>query len=109
MNRNVNPKIRIRLESFNKELLGNYCQKIIDIIFKNNIYDLSLVSLPTRKKIYCVLCSPHVDKDSREHFELRRYSKLLEIELYFDQNFSIFQLIKDSELPSGIVYQIYVT
>jgi len=101
---NITAKIRIRLESFNKQLLTSYCQKIIDNIEYDNINSLSLVSLPTNKKIYCVLRSPHVDKSSREHFELRIYRRLLEI--YFDPNINIFHLLTKSELPSGIIYRI---
>merc|ERR1712023_84586 len=40
------------------------------------------VPLPTRKKIYCVLRSPHVNKDSREHFEIRIHSRLFEINFW---------------------------
>ena len=104
MNSNLTAKIRIRLESFNSELLTSYCQKTIDIIKNNDINYLSMVSLPTTKKIYCVLRSPHVDKDSREHFELRTYKRLLEI--YFDPTINIFHLLAKSELPSGITYRI---
>lgn len=104
MNLNLTAKIRIRLESFNSELLTSYCQKIVDTIKSNNINYLSLVSLPTKKKIYCVLRSPHVDKDSREHFELRTHRKLLEI--YFDPNINIFNLLAQSDLPAGITYRI---
>lgn len=104
MNLNLTAKIRIRLESFNSELLTSYCQKIIDTIKNNDINYLSLVSLPTKKKIYCVLRSPHVDKDSREHFELRTHRKLLEI--YFDPSMNIFNLLAQSDLPAGIIYRI---
>lgn len=37
------------------------------------------VPLPTRRRLYCVLRSPHVDKDSREHFEIRTHSRLIDI------------------------------
>ena len=104
MNSTLTTKIRIRLESFNSELLTSYCQKIVDTLKNNGITYLSMVSLPTRKKIYCVLRSPHVDKDSREHFELRTHKRLLEI--YFDSNINIFNLLICSDLPSGIIYRI---
>nr|YP_009308931.1 ribosomal protein S10 [Toxarium undulatum]AOS86674.1 ribosomal protein S10 [Toxarium undulatum] len=104
MNSTLTTKIRIRLESFNSELLTSYCQKIVDTLKNNGITYLSMVSLPTRKKIYCVLRSPHVDKDSREHFELRTHKRLLEI--YFDSNINIFNLLISSDLPSGIIYRI---
>ena len=100
----MNEKIRVRLESFNHQLLVSSCQKIIDIIQINNIENFSLVSLPTNKRIYCVLRSPHVDKDSREHFEVRVHKRILDIS--YDSNINIFDLLLKSELPSGILYQI---
>jgi len=100
----MNEKIRVRLESFNHQLLVSSCQKIIDIIQTNHIETLSLVSLPTNKRIYCVLRSPHVDKDSREHFEIRIHKRILDIS--YNPNIDIFDLLLKSELPSGILYQI---
>jgi small subunit ribosomal protein S10 len=79
-----NEKIRVRLESFNHELLNTSCQKIMDITQNNNVDNVGVVSLPTDKRIYCVLRSPHVNKDSREHFEIRIHKRILEI--YYDSS-----------------------
>ena len=100
----MNEKIRVRLESFNHELLISSCQKIIDIIQTNNVNNFSMVPLPTNKRIYCVLRSPHVDKDSREHFEIRIHKRILDIS--YDSKINIIDLLLKSELPSGILYQI---
>ena len=67
----TNEKIRVKLESFNHELLNSSCQKLINLTQNIEFTKLGLISLPTDKRIYCVLRSPHVDKDSREHFEIR--------------------------------------
>ena len=100
----TNEKIRVRLESFNYELLGLSCKKIIEIITNNNISKFSLVLLPTNKRIYCVLRSPHVDKDSREHFEIRIHKRIVDIS--YDPNIPIFDLLSEINLPSGIFYRI---
>nr|YP_010242030.1 ribosomal protein S10 [Coscinodiscus granii]QTI82945.1 ribosomal protein S10 [Coscinodiscus granii] len=97
-------KIRVRLESFNHELLSTSCQKIINILQKIELVDFGLVTLPTDKRIYCVLRSPHVDKDSREHFEIRIHKRVLEIS--YDSTINIFDLLSESELPPGILYRI---
>ena len=102
----MNEKIRVRLESFNHQLLVSSCQKIIDIIQTNNIENFSLVSLPTNKRIYCVLRSPHVNKDSREHFEIRIHRRILEIQ--YDSMINIFDLLSNSDLPPGVLYRIYL-
>nr|YP_009497274.1 ribosomal protein S10 [Discostella pseudostelligera]AWT39987.1 ribosomal protein S10 [Discostella pseudostelligera] len=99
-----NEKIRVRLESFNHELLNTSCQKIIDITQSNNVDKVGVVSLPTHKRIYCVLRSPHVNKDSREHFEIRIHKRILEI--YYDASVNIFDLLVKSDLPPGVLYRI---
>mgnify|MGYP001764105614 FL=1 len=99
-----NEKIRVRLESFNHELLNTSCQKIIDITHSNNVDKVGVVSLPTHKRIYCVLRSPHVNKDSREHFEIRIHKRIVEI--YYDSSVNIFDLLVKSDLPPGVLYRI---
>ena len=99
-----NEKIRVRLESFNHELLNTSCQKIIEITENNGVNNVGVVSLPTDKRIYCVLRSPHVNKDSREHFEIRIHKRILEI--YYDSSINIFDLLVKSDLPPGVLYRI---
>ena len=99
-------KIRIRLESFNHELLISSCHKIIDLVQNIELNNLGIVVLPTNKRIYCVLRSPHVNKDSREHFEIRIHRRILEI--YYDSVINIFDLLSNSDLPSGVLYRIYL-
>ena len=107
MNEKKNTRIRIRLESFNYQLLNSSCNKIIEIIKNLDINYVGLVPLPTKKRIYCVLRSPHVDKDSREHFEVRVHKRLLEIHHNADDN--IFKLLSESDLPSGVFYRLLLS
>jgi len=100
----TNDKIRVRLESFNHELLDVSCRKIIDLARKSELSSIGTVVLPTDKRIYCVLRSPHVDKDSREHFELRMHKRIIDI--YYDSNINIFDLLSESNLPPGVLYRI---
>ncbi len=50
----TNAKIRVRLESFNHDLLVSSCQKIINILQNTPLNSIGIISLPTRKRIYCV-------------------------------------------------------
>ena len=100
----TNGKIRVRLESFNHELLVSSCQKIIDILNNVSLNSIKMVTLPTSKRIYCVLRSPHVDKDSREHFEIRMHKRILEI--YSDSDIALLDLLADLDLAPGIFYRI---
>ena len=104
MNIKMNGKIRVRLESFNPELLVSSCQKITDILSNTALSSIGMVTLPTSKRIYCVLRSPHVDKDSREHFEIRIHKRVLEI--YYDPEVSIFDLLAEIDLAPGVFYRI---
>jgi len=100
----TNEKIRVRLESFNHELLTSSCRKLIDLLQTNDVNKFSMVPLPTDKRIYCVLRSPHADKDSREHFEIRIHKRILDIS--YDPSINIFDLLSKSDLPPGILYRI---
>jgi len=107
MNTGTNAKIRIRLESFNHELLTSSCQTIVSMVKNTPLNSIGVVTLPTRKRIYCVLRSPHVDKDSREHFEIRIHKRILEI--YYDAEVPIFDLLSEADLPPGVFYSIYLS
>lgn len=96
----TNPKIRIRLESYSHQLLVSSCRKINEKL-KNS---LGMVTLPTSKRIYCVLRSPHVNKDSREHFEIRIHKRILEI--YSDPELPIIDLLTKIDLAPGVFYRI---
>ena len=97
-------KIRVRLESFNHELLNSSCKKIVDILQNASLDSFGVISLPTRRRIYCVLRSPHVDKDSREHFEIRIHKRILEIN--YDPEIPVLDLLSEADLPPGVFYRI---
>ena len=97
-------KLRVRLESFNHELLTESCNKIIASAKTVESNAVGPIYLPTDKRIYCVLRSPHVDKDSREHFEIRIHKRILDI--YYDSSTNIIELLSKLDLPAGVLYQI---
>ena len=99
-------KVRLHLEAFDHELLNSAEQKIID----KCAYMYNKVFLPTTKTIYCVLRSPHVYKDSREHFEIRTHKRIIDIHIYYDlrlSNIDVLEVLANIELPAGILYRIY--
>ena len=105
----VNSKIRVKLESFNHELLNSSCSKMMSIIQNIQLNYVGIVKLPTQKRIYCVLRSPHVDKDSREHFEIRTHKRILEIYYNSENDDSLFDLLSKADLPSGVFYKLAVS
>jgi small subunit ribosomal protein S10 len=72
-------KIRIRLKAFDRRLLDTSCDKIVETANRTGATAIGPIPLPTRRRIYCVLRSPHVDKDSREHFETRTHRRIIDI------------------------------
>lgn len=96
-------KIRIKLKSYNHHLIVDSCNQIINSISKTNAHVVGPISFPTQKKIYCVLRSPHVDKDSREHFELRVHSRMIDIYTLSSQ--AIDSLMK-LNIPSGVDIEV---
>ena len=72
-------KIRIRLKSYDSTLLNISCEKIIDTASRTDSLTMGPIPIPTRRKIYCVLRSPHVNKDSREHFETRTHKRIIDV------------------------------
>ena len=100
----MNVKIRVRLESFDHELLVSSCQKIMNSLQDISLNSIGLIPLPTKKRIYCVLRSPHVYKDAREHFEIRIHKRIVDIS--YDPNIPIFDLLSEINLPSGVFYRI---
>ncbi len=72
-------KIRVRLKAYDHRLLDRFTSQIVDTARRTGALVSGPVPLPTRKSIYTVLRSPHVDKKSREQFEMRTHKRLLDI------------------------------
>jgi len=75
----MNTKIRIRLKAYDHKLLDQSANDIVDTASKTGAKVVGPIPLPTRINKYTVLRSPHVDKKSREQFEMRTHKRLLDI------------------------------
>lgn len=96
-------KIRIKLKAYNSYLLVSSCKQIIETANRTDAKTIGPIPLPTKRKIYCVLRSPHVDKDSREHFEIRSHSKIIDI--YEPSSKTIDSLMK-LNIPAGVDIEV---
>ena len=72
-------KIRIRLKAYDYKLLDQSAGEIIDTVVRTGAKTAGPIPLPTRINRYTVLRGPHVDKKSREQFEIRTHKRLLDI------------------------------
>jgi small subunit ribosomal protein S10 len=75
----ITQKIRIRLRSYDHKLLDQSVGEIVDTARRTGAQVAGPIPLPTDINKFCVLRSPHVDKKSREQFEIRTHKRLLDI------------------------------
>jgi len=92
-------KFRIFLKSFDNELINLASQQLRDTLLKTNCELKGIVSLPIKIKRFCVLRSPHIDKDSREHFEIRLYKRFMDLNA---DSPTILDTLLKTEIPPGI-------
>ena len=101
----MSQKVRIKLKSFDHNLVDQSSEKIVKTVKTSGAVVSGPIPLPTHKKIFTVLRSPHVNKKSREQFKLCSYKRLLDI--YSSSSKTIDALMK-LELPSGVEVEIKV-
>ena len=75
----ANQKIRIRLKAYDHKLLDKSAMEIVETAKETGARVAGPIPLPTVINKYCVLRSPHVNKKSREQFEIRTHKRLLDI------------------------------
>jgi small subunit ribosomal protein S10 len=96
-------KIRIKLRSYWVPLIEQACQQILEAARNSNSQTMGPVPLPTKKRVYCVLRSPHVNKDSREHFEIRTHRRLIDLE---NPNAQTIDALMQLDLPAGVDVEV---
>lgn len=98
-------KIRIKLKSYDHNLIDKSTEKIIKTVKSTGAVVSGPIPLPTKRTLYTVLRSPHVDKKSREQFEMRAHKRLIDI--FNSSNKTVDSLMK-LELPAGVDVEIKV-
>ena len=101
----MSQRIRIKLKSFDHMLVDKSAAKIVETVKSTNAKVNGPIPLPTRINKFTVLRSPHVNKKSREQFELSSYKRLIDI--YSSTAKTVDALMK-LELPSGVEVEIKV-
>nr|YP_009393165.1 ribosomal protein S10 [Bostrychia moritziana]ARW61727.1 ribosomal protein S10 [Bostrychia moritziana] len=96
-------KIRIKLKAYNNTMLKTSCNSIIKATNRTEAKAVGPIPIPTKRKIYCVLRSPHVDKDSREHFEIRIHTKIIEV---YEPNATTIDALMKLNIPAGVDIEI---
>lgn len=101
----MNEKIRIRLKAYDHRLLDQSVREIVDVAARTGARVSGPIPLPTKIKKITVLRSPHVDKKSREQFEIRTHKRLVDI---IDPNPQTVDALMRLELAAGVDVEIKV-
>ena len=96
-------KTRVKLEAFDTKLLTEACKSLIEGISSINGIAKGPIPLPTKKRIYCVLRSPHVDKKSREHFEIRTHKRIIDI---YKPTEAAFANLRSLDIAAGVDVEV---
>jgi len=96
-------KIRIRLKAFDYKILDQSAEKIVDTAKRTGASVAGPIPLPTSRSLYTILRSPHVNKDSREQFEMRTHKRLIDI---LDPNPKTVDALMGLDLPAGVDIEI---
>ena len=96
-------KIRIRLKAYDHKLLDQSVVEILDAAKRTGARVSGPIPLPTEMDRYCVLRSPHVDKKSREQFEIRTHKRLIDI---LDPTPQTVDALMKLELAAGVDVEI---
>lgn len=96
-------KIRIRLKAFDHRVLDTSAAQIAETAARSGAKVAGPIPLPTEINKYCILTSPHVNKDAREHYEMRTHKRLIDI---IDPTQKTMEALSQLNLPSGVDIQI---
>ena len=98
-------KIRIILKAFDHRILDMSAGQIVETAERTGARVSGPIPLPTTIKRFCVIRSPHIDKDSREHFEMRIHKRLLDI---LNPSPKTVDSLQRLDLPAGVDIEIKI-
>lgn len=92
-------KIRIRLKAYDHKALDQSASRIVETAKRTGAMVSGPIPLPTEKSVYTILRSPHVNKDSREQFEMRTHKRLIDI---LEPSNKTVDALMHLDLPAGV-------
>ena len=99
----MSQKIRIKLKSYDHNLVDKSAEKIVKTVKSTGAGVVGPIPLPTHKKLFTVLRSPHVNKKSREQFEMRTHKRLIDI---IEPSADVMNALMALELSAGVDVEI---
>jgi len=96
-------KIRLKLKSFDHKLLDLSMEEIVETVKRTGALVIGPVPLPTKRELFTVLRSPHVNKKSREQFHIKTHKRLMDI---VDSTAKTIDSLRKLDLPAGVEVEI---
>ncbi|MCS7253075.1 MAG: 30S ribosomal protein S10 [Armatimonadota bacterium] len=96
-------RIRIKLKAFDHKLVDKSAQDIAKVARETGAKVRGPIPLPTDRKVWCVIRSPFIDKESMEHFEMRIHKRLIDI---INATAETIERLSKLDLPSGVDIEI---
>ena len=100
---NKTQRIRVCLKAYDHKLIDVSSDKIVETAKRTDAKVLGPIPLPTKRRVYCVLRSPHVDKKSREHFEMRTHKRIIDI---YEPTQQTTEELSRLDLPAGVDIEV---
>jgi small subunit ribosomal protein S10 len=98
-----NQRIRIRLQAYDHRLLDISAEEIVETAKKTGSFVSGPIPLPTDREVFTVLRGPHIDKKSREQFQIKTHKRILEI---LDPTAKTIDALRKLDLPAGVSVEI---
>lgn len=96
-------RIRVRLKSYDPRIIDSTSQTILDTAIRTGAKVIGPIPLPTKRSVYVVNKAPFIDKDAREHFQMKTHKRLIDIMSPTDKTIeSLIHL----DLPAGVDVEI---
>ena len=96
-------RIRVCLKAYDHRLVDVSANKIVETAKRTDAKVAGPIPMPTKRRVYCVLRSPHVDKKSREHFEMRTHKRIIDI---YEPTQQTMEELSRMDLPAGVGIEI---
>lgn len=96
-------RLRIKLRAYDSRIMDISCEKIVDTAVRTGAQVVGPIPLPTRKERFTVIRGPHIDKRSREQFELRTHKRIIDV---LGPTPSTIDSLSHLNLPAGVGIEV---
>ena len=98
-------RIRVRLKSYDARVIDSTCQQILDTAIRTGAKVVGPIPLPSKRSMFAVNKSPFVDKNARDHFQIKTHKRLIDILLPTEKTIDS---LTHLELPAGVNIEIRI-